>query len=60
LKHLRDARQMTAGTLVAKACQNDTVRLEKEPGKACGYETARQQETSEDEFKKQQKQAQAH
>ncbi|WP_141734563.1 hypothetical protein [Oligoflexus tunisiensis] len=60
LKHLRDARQMTAGTLVAKACQNDTARLEMAPDKACGYETARQQETSEDEFKKQQQQAQAH
>ncbi|HET9237614.1 MAG TPA: hypothetical protein VFO10_10205 [Oligoflexus sp.] len=59
LKHLRDARQMTAKSMVAKACQNDTARLEREPGKACGYETARQQETSEDEFKKQQ-QANAH
>lgn len=54
LKHLRDARQMAAKSMVAKACQNDTTRLEKEPGKACGYETARQQETSEDEFKKKQ------
>jgi hypothetical protein len=59
LKHLRDARQMTAKSMVSKACQNDTARLEREPGKACGYETARQQETSEDDFKKQQ-QAQAH
>ncbi len=59
LKHLRDARQMAAKSMVSRACQNDTARLEKEPGKACGYETARQQETSEDEFKKQQ-QANAH
>ncbi|HYX39141.1 MAG TPA: hypothetical protein VE954_39055 [Oligoflexus sp.] len=59
LKHLRDARQMKTNSMVAKACQNDTGRLEMAPDKACGYETARQQETSEDEFKKQQ-QAQAH
>ncbi|MFT3773289.1 MAG: hypothetical protein QM820_48540 [Minicystis sp.] len=54
LRHLRDARQLDAKSMVSKACQNDTTRLEKEPGKACGYETARQQETSEDDFKKQQ------
>jgi len=57
LKHLRETRQLTAKSMAARACQNDTTRLEKEPGKACGYETARQQETSEDDFKKQQAQA---
>jgi hypothetical protein len=57
LKHLRDARRMPAKSMVSKACQNDIARLEIDPGKACGYETARQQETSEDDFKKQQAQA---
>ncbi len=54
LKHLREARLLTAKSMVAKACQNDTTRLEQSPAQACGYETARQQETSEDEFTKQQ------
>jgi hypothetical protein len=59
LQQLRDARHLAARSMMAKACQNDTARLEREPGKACGYETSRQQETSEDDFKKRQ-QAQAH
>jgi hypothetical protein len=53
LKQLRETQQMTVKSLFARACQNDTIRLEKEPGKACGYETARQQESSEEDFKKQ-------
>jgi len=54
IRHLREARQLPAKSMAAKTCQNDTSKLENAPKRACGYETARQQETSEEEFKKKQ------
>lgn len=54
IQHLQDARSLAAKSNMTRACQTDTEKLEKAPDKACGYETSKQQDTSEEAFKKQQ------
>lgn len=54
MRHLREGKHLPAKNLVTKACQNDIEKIEKDPGIACGYETARQQENSAEDFKKRQ------
>ncbi|HYX35989.1 MAG TPA: hypothetical protein VE954_23045 [Oligoflexus sp.] len=53
---LQEARKLPVSSALYASCAKDLPRLEQNPKLACGYETSRQQETSEEEFKKQQDQ----
>ncbi len=59
LAQIREARNLPVTSALYASCAKDLPRLEKDPKMACGYETSRQQETSEDEFKRQSKQTAA-
>lgn len=54
LEQLRQAKTLPVSSALYASCAKDLDRLEQDPKLACGYETSRQQETSEEEFKKQQ------
>ncbi len=55
LKQLKEARSYPVTSALFASCAKDLDKLEANPKMACGYETSRQQETSEEDFKKQQK-----
>ncbi len=59
LAQLREAKTLPVTSAVLAMCAKDLPRLEQNPKLACGYETTRQQETSEEEFKKQNKETAA-
>ncbi len=53
LKNLKEAKTYPVSSALYASCAKDIGRIEQDPKMACGYETSRQQETSEEEFKKQ-------
>lgn len=55
-EQLQLAKKLPVSSALYASCAKDLTKLEENPKMACGYETSRQQETSEEEFKKQQKQ----
>ncbi len=52
LKLLADAKALPVVNAMTKTCAADIPKLEKDPSLACGYETSRQQDQSEEELKK--------
>lgn len=54
---LARAKTRPANSSVTEICSKDIPKLEKDPSLGCGYESSRQQDTSEEEFKKQNKEA---
>jgi len=59
LAQIREAKVLPVTSALLAMCAKDLPRLEQDPRLACGYETSRQQDTSEEEFKKQNKQTAA-
>lgn len=55
LAALATAKALPATSSVTEICAKDIPKVEKDPSLACGYETSRQQDTSEEEFNKQNK-----
>jgi hypothetical protein len=54
---LQEAKKLPVSSALYASCAKDLSRLEQNPKLACGYETSRQQETSEEDLKKQQNMA---
>lgn len=53
LAQLKEAKKLPVSSALFASCAKDLNRLEQDPKLACGYETSRQQETSEEELNKQ-------
>jgi hypothetical protein len=53
-EQLQEAKKLPVSSALYASCAKDLSRLEQNPKLACGYETSRQQEGSEEELKKQQ------
>jgi hypothetical protein len=56
-QQLQEAKKLPVSSALYASCAKDLNRLEENPKLACGYETSRQQEGSEEELKKQQNMA---
>lgn len=52
---LARAKKLPAKNSITEICAKDIPKLEKDPSLACGYESSRQQDTSEEEFNRQNK-----
>ncbi len=53
LAQLQEAKKLPVSSALYASCAKDLNRLEQNPKLACGYETSRQQETDEEQLKKQ-------